>query len=114
MLNKTITILDAEGQPAVGAHVMPDSNNKTITNAQGQAEVIVNDQDELVDITYVGQIHTDIYGNLPEIFKFGANELDEVVITTKKKSYAALGIFLAITAGAIILSKTNQPQKVVL
>lgn len=114
MLRKTITILDAEGNPAVGAHVMPDTGEKTITNAQGQAEVIVNDAEEWVTITYVGQENELPYNQLPATVKFGVNNLDEVVITAKKKSYAALWVLAAITLGTIAITNTNQPQKVVL
>lgn len=87
-LTRKITVINyATGERLKDAHVITDTK-KTITNANGEAEVLVSSEDESVRISYMGyEAQTvsfrDLTGWVQMIMM--DNQLNEVVVTSKKK-----------------------------
>lgn len=112
-MNKTIKIVDAEGNPLAGAHVMPENGIKTISNSAGVANVEVSNQETWVEITHVSGASTTMpFFDLTNTVTLGANELDTVEITAKKKSNLKYWIAAMAFVAIVAANAKNKPVKV--
>lgn len=120
-ITRQTMVVDEFGNPLQRAHVYFSQNNGTTTNAKGIA-FLTGSPGQTVTISYVG-MGTKQFSleNLPPKITLimQANQMDEVVVTSKKKKETPKYLWPAIGGVAALLilmsiGSENEPKKVTL
>lgn len=113
---RQIQVIDVNGNPLEGVHLKYNDGTGTITNANGIANLAVQNQNARVTISHVGK-RTQIadvknLGSLITMQEDPDNNLPPVVIGGKKSNtwiYATFGILAGI---GLLAAAANKPKKV--